>query len=119
MKKPQLSEMTLKEKIGQMLMLNQFERYEIDGTAVRWSEVCEECDTFWYAFKHGAEKSVGFSSGLPYLANGIMSGADVFVNLYGRAPALMDAFVAALFGEIPFAGKTPVNMKPPKIIFED
>lgn len=81
--------------------------------------VCEECDTFWYAFKHGAEKSVGFSSGMPYLSDGIMSGADVFVNLYGRAPALMEAFVAGIFGEIPFAGKTPINMKPPKIVFED
>ncbi|MBO5452596.1 MAG: glycoside hydrolase family 3 protein [Clostridia bacterium] len=80
--------------------------------------VGEECDTFWYAFKYGAEKSIGVSLGIPYLADGIMSGADAFVNLYGRSPFLMEAFVEGIFGEIPFTGKTPVNMKMPKMIFD-
>lgn len=80
--------------------------------------VGEECDTFWYAFKHGAEKSIGVSMGIPYLANGIMSGADAFVNLYGRSSFLMEAFVEGIFGEIPFTAKTPVNMKMPKIMYE-
>ena len=80
--------------------------------------VLHECDTYWFAFKHGAEKSVGVTLGSPFLAEGIMSGADAFVNLYGKSPYLIEAFVEGLFGEIPFEGKTPVNMKPPKIVLD-
>lgn len=80
--------------------------------------VLEECDTFWFAFKHGAEKSVGVTLGIPFLAEGIMSGADAFVNLYGRSHFLMEAFVEGLLGEIPFVGKTPINMMPPTILLD-
>ena len=79
----------------------------------------QECDTFWYAFKHGAEKSIGLSAGSPYIANGAMVAADAFVNLYSYSSFLMEAFVEAIFGEIPFIAKTPVSLKQPKIIYED
>lgn len=81
--------------------------------------VDKECQTFWYAFKHGKEKSIGVSLGSPFLGVGIMGGANTFINLYGRSPFLMEAFVEAIFDEIPIVGKTPVNLKPPKIIYED
>lgn len=79
----------------------------------------KECETYFYAFKYGKEKSIGISTGSPYLAHDIMEGADAFVNLYGTSPYLLQAFVEAIFGEIPFLGKSPANLKPPKFVYED
>ncbi len=77
----------------------------------------EECNTFWHAFKHGNEKSIAISCGSPYLAYDIMENANAFVNLYGDSPYLLKAFVEGIFGEIPFVGKSPVELEPPKFIF--
>lgn len=79
----------------------------------------KECETYFHAFKYGKEKSIGISCGSPYLAHDIMDNADAFVNLYGTSPALLKAFVEGIFGEIPFVGKSPVNLKPPKFVYED
>ena len=81
--------------------------------------VQEECETYFHAFKHGSEKTIGISCGSPYSAHDIMYSADAFVNLYGTSPDLLEAFVEAIFGEIPFVGKSPVNLKPPKFVYED
>ena len=86
------------------------------GTA---SLVEKECETYFHAFKYGAEKTIGISCGSPYLAYDIMEGADAFVNLYHTSPHLMQAFVEGIFGEIPFVGKSPANLKPPKFVYED
>ena len=69
--------------------------------------------------KNTAEKSIGISCGLPYVEHDIMDNANAFVNLYGNSPQLLQAFVEAIFGEIPFVGKSPVNLKPPKFVYED
>lgn len=79
----------------------------------------DECATYFHAFKYGKKKSMGISCGSPYLAHDIMENADAFVNLYGKCPVLMQAFVEGIFGEIPFVGKSPVNLKPPKLVYED
>lgn len=79
----------------------------------------EECETYFHAFTYGKEKSIGISTGSPYLEHDIMDNANAFVNLYGTSPALFQAFVEAIFGEIPFMGKSPVNLKPPKFVYED
>ena len=79
----------------------------------------EECETFFHAFTHGKEKTIGISCGSPYLEHDIMENANTFVNLYGTSPDLMQAFVEGIFGEIPFVGKSPVKLKPPKFIYED
>ena len=79
----------------------------------------EECETFFHAFTHGKKKSIGVSFGSPYLEYDIMENANAFVNLYGTSPDLMRAFIECIFGEIPFAGNSPVRLKPPKFVYED
>jgi len=74
--------------------------------------VGEECRTFYYAFNHGKEKSIGVSFGYPYIHYDSMENADTFVNAYCTAPESMEAFVQAIFGEIPFTGKSPVKIIP-------
>ena len=72
----------------------------------------DECQTYMYAFSSGAEKSMGVSFGYPYVHYNIMEGADTFVNAYSDCPDQMEAFVEALYGEIPMTGLSPVNLEP-------
>ncbi len=81
--------------------------------------VGKECETYFHAFKYGKEKTIGVSFGSPYLAYDIMEGADAFVNVYGTSPFLVKAFVEGIFGEIPFVGKSPANLKPPIFVYRD
>lgn len=72
----------------------------------------EECQTYMHAFSSGAEKSIGVSMGYPYVHYNIMESADTFVNAYNDDPEQMKAFVAALYGEIPMMGISPVELDP-------
>ncbi len=72
----------------------------------------EECQTYMHAFSSGAEKSIGVSMGYPYVHYNIMESADTFVNAYSDDPEQMKAFVAALYGEIPMVGISPVELDP-------
>ena len=74
--------------------------------------VGEECRTFYYAFNHGKEKSIGVSFGYPYIHYDSMENADTFINAYWPAPENMEAFVQAIFGEIEITGKSPVKIIP-------
>ena len=67
---------------------------------------------FTKAFGNAQEKTIGVSLGYPYLHYDMMAGAPAFVNLYSPAPAGMVAFVKAVYGEIPFEGKSPVDIEP-------
>lgn len=68
--------------------------------------------TYWWAFSAGKDKAIGVSLGYPYLHYDCMSGADTFVNIYSNAPNVLQSFVKALYGEIPFEGKSPVDLTP-------
>ncbi len=72
----------------------------------------EECQTFYYAFKYGKEKSIGVSFGYPYVHYDSMEAVNAFVNANNMDVASQEAFVAALFGEIGFEGKSPVRLIP-------
>ena len=72
----------------------------------------EECQTFYHAFKHGKEKSVGVSFGYPYIHYDTMEAVDSFVNANGLDSDSQVAFVKALFGEIGFEGNSPVHLVP-------
>lgn len=72
----------------------------------------DECATFYHAFKHGKEKSVGVSFGYPYIHYDTMDGVDAFVNANSLDAASQEAFVEALFGEIGFEGISPVDLVP-------
>lgn len=71
----------------------------------------DECRTYFYAFSHGAEKSVGISMGYPYIHFDIMANARTFINTYSKNPRSITALVKAMYGEIPFEGVSPVNLE--------
>jgi len=72
----------------------------------------EECQTFYYAFNHGKERSIGVSFGYPYVHYDIMENADAFINAYGTSAESQIAFVEAILGEIEITGKSPVLLEP-------
>ncbi len=70
-------------------------------------------DEFWslrHAFVYGKEKSVGVSLGYPHIMYNFMDDAHTFVNAYNLAPETQKAFVKGIFGDIPFVGKSPVEL---------
>ena len=66
--------------------------------------------SFRYAFTSGKEKSIGISLGYPFIHYNFMDECPVFVNGYNATPDTQEAFVSALYGEIPFVGKSPVDL---------
>ena len=72
----------------------------------------DECQTFYHAFNHGKEKSIGVSFGYPYIHYDTMENAPTFINAYSPTRDAMEAFVQAIFGQIPCAGKSPVLLLP-------
>lgn len=77
----------------------------------------DEVATYLHALTAGREKSIGLSMGYPYIHHDILGNADTFINAYGSSPELMDAFVEAVYGEIEITGKSPVKLKPGRLIF--
>lgn len=67
----------------------------------------EECETFFYAFTHGAEKSIGLSFGSVYMYYDFYQSARTFIHAYNLSREAQEAFVKAIFGEIPFTGAVP------------
>ena len=70
----------------------------------------DEQGSFRYAFTAGKEKSIGISLGYPYIHYDYMDYCPVFVNGYNPTPSTQEAFVSAIYGEIPFVGKSPVDL---------
>ncbi len=77
----------------------------------------KEAETYLYAFSKGQEKSIGVSFGYPHMHFELLGNADAFINAYGASPELMEAFVEAIFGEIPMVGESPVKLYPDHIVF--
>jgi len=70
-------------------------------------------DEFWalrHAFVYGVEKSIGISLGHPHIHYDFMDDALMFVNAYNPASETQKAFVRGVFGDIPFVGKSPVEL---------
>ena len=65
---------------------------------------------FRYAFTAGKEKSIGISLGNPFIHYNFMDDCPIFVNGYNATPDTQEAFVSAIYGEIPFQGKSPVDL---------
>lgn len=72
----------------------------------------DECQTYYHAFNHGKEKSIGVSFGYPYIHYDTMENAPTFINAYSTSRESMEAFVKAIFGEIECVGKSPVLLMP-------
>ena len=70
-------------------------------------------DEFWslrHAFVHGKEKSIGVSLGYPHIMYNFMDDAYTFINAYNLSPEIQKAVVNGIFGDIPFVGKSPVEL---------
>ncbi|MBQ3146718.1 MAG: hypothetical protein IJB91_03195 [Oscillospiraceae bacterium] len=67
----------------------------------------EECATFFYAMTCGMEKSIGVSLGSSYVYYDFYENMKMFVHAYSPSPQSQEAFVDAIFGDIPFAGTFP------------
>ena len=68
---------------------------------------------FRYAFTAGIEKSIGVSLGYPLMHARYMKEAHITVNLYAQDARIQEAFVRAVYGEIPFTGVSPVDLESP------
>ena len=68
--------------------------------------------SFFHAFTVGNEKSIGISLGYPYIHLDSMTGANTFINAYSHDETTIRALARALYGEIPFVGKSPVDIEP-------
>ena len=75
----------------------------------------EECETFFYAFTKGAEKSIGVSLGSVYVYYDFYENARMFAHIYSLSRESQEAFVKGIFGEIPFAGEMPYVKAGPKL----
>ncbi len=67
---------------------------------------------FMSAFTYGNEKSIGVSTGYPYVYHDFMEAADTYFNIYSKEPASQVAFVQTLYGEIPFNTESPIDLEP-------
>ncbi len=68
--------------------------------------------SFFHAFTVGNEKSIGISLGYPYIHLDSMTGANTFINAYSCDERTLIALAKALYGEIPFVGKSPIDIEP-------
>lgn len=68
---------------------------------------CEECETFFYAFNEGMEKSIGVSMGSIYVYYDYYINMGTYVHTLSSSAETQKALVKALFGEIPFTGELP------------
>ena len=68
--------------------------------------------SFFHAFTKASERSIGVSVGYPYLHFDCMTAAGTFINAYSIDDNTLTGLVKALYGEIPFVGKSPVDIKP-------
>lgn len=62
----------------------------------------EEIDTFSFALRAGAEKSVAVGMGSPFMWFDYYTNFPTFVNIYNPHTHSQRAFVAALYGEVEF-----------------
>lgn len=71
-----------------------------------------EISTFQNALRAGFEKSMGIGIGSPFMYYDFYSAFPTFINIYNFFPEIIEAAVAAMFGEIPFQGGEPFKLVP-------
>ncbi len=67
----------------------------------------EECETFFYAFSEGSEKSIGVSLGSIYVYYDYYINMQTYLHTLSMTKESQRAFVAAIFGEIECKGEIP------------
>ncbi len=75
----------------------------------------EEAESIWASNSVDRNKTIVISFGNPYYVNEYFEGAHVYINAYSYVAPSIKATTAALYGEIPFPGKSPVNLSVDKL----
>ncbi len=78
---------------------------------------CAETWSLWGTLDAGQDKTVVIGAGSPYTVVDDFEQAETCINTYSCNLVTWVALVKALFGEIPFCGRSPVNMTPPTYRF--
>lgn len=68
--------------------------------------------SFFNVLSFGAEKSICVSFGSTNIYYDYFENCDTFINAYTYNEYMIDAFVKAIFGEIPFEGVSPIKLIP-------
>jgi beta-glucosidase-like glycosyl hydrolase len=68
--------------------------------------------SFFHAFTDASERSIGVSVGYPYLHFDCMAAAGTFIITYSIDDNTLIGLVKGIYGEIPFVGKSPVDIEP-------
>lgn len=71
----------------------------------------EEARNYWSLNSCGWEKLIAVGFGSPYLVPWYFPQALAGINAYGTAPVVQEAVAAALCGELPFPGESPVLIR--------
>jgi len=70
----------------------------------------EEATSIWSSNCCNKAKTLVASFGSPYFYRYYTNSGIAYVNAYSSAPHVIEAFVKAVMGKIPFAGKSPVKL---------
>lgn len=76
---------------------------------------CDEAESMWSVNSLDRNKTMVISFGNPFFFNEYFEGVHVYINAYSYVPASQEATAKAIFGEIPFKGKSPVNLSVEKL----
>jgi beta-N-acetylhexosaminidase len=92
-------------------VINRYPHHPI-GSQQFWGD---EAESIWAINSSDRNKTIVISLGNPYYLNEYFEAAHVYINTYSYVPASLKALARALFGEIPFQGKSPVDLSMDKL----
>ncbi len=75
----------------------------------------EEAESMWAVNSVDRHKTIVVSLGNPHFFNEYFEAVHVYINAYSYVDFSQKALVKALYGEIPFSGKSPVNLSVEKV----
>ncbi len=75
----------------------------------------DEAESIWAVNSLDRNKTIVVSLGNPHFYNEYFEGVHVYINAYSHVDFSQKALVKALYGEIPFRGKSPVNLSVDKV----
>lgn len=89
-----------------LFIINRYPHHPI-GPQSFWGS---EAESIWAANSIDPGKVIIISLGNPYYVNEYFEKVSTYINAYSYTSFSIEATVAALLGEKPFTGKTPVNL---------
>ncbi|MFP4059478.1 MAG: glycoside hydrolase family 3 protein [Bacteroidales bacterium] len=75
----------------------------------------DEAESIWAVNSLDRNKTIVVSLGNPHFYNEYFEGVHVYINAYSHVDFSQKALVKALYGEIPFRGKSPVKLSVDKV----